>query len=552
MRIPKICESTRKYFFKHLTFIDTPFIAISFLNALYAAFVLIFVFVSFATGEWYRVSNDPVRALFFLAIVFVPLIILAIPKAQRVEASNQLLSSMLELRRRVRVFPVAYHVICFAVLVGVVVFVNGLLVTTIAERIRWMSSGPIPFFAWDPPLPNQIGTMLAFIFPPDWLSAPMETAALGALYVFLLAAAGLRTHWLVPIILSVALFEFPETIRWLGFGYFEFTAAVFGGIGLILLAEGRFVAATLSILAACLFKNTGAIFGITGIIVLVTRLTVVRSDFQRVPWFLMAVAGFVALSEYFGVLYYIFYIRGGAEYLFSFKAPILWFLGFAEFYPVLFGLAAAGLIIGAIKRDGVTLRAGGLLVLLVGVRSLIVGAGGGYYDLFAFPLAIFIAFRGLHHVIERVSPAFCKLVMVAMLAFVIPSVAAVWQAWSIDPLNKVYGRWNLLVAAITAHLPVGALVFQRRISVIPYLPVAIARETTFLGISERNIEGFLIPLTQAVQAGRCVVVISPSGYLVSDDRLRAAGMNAVPAEVSVTGYRAFSANCGDWRINGRG
>lgn len=535
-----------------LTIIDIPFVAISLINALYAAFVFIFVLISFATGEWYRVSNDPIRAVFFLVIVFAPLVILAVPKLQRDEAGDQLLSSMLELQRRVRVFPVAYHVICFAVLAGVVILVNGLLVTTISERIRWMSAGPMPFYAWDPPLPNQIGTMLAFIIPPDWLSAPMEAASLGVLYVFLLAVAGLRTHWLVPILLSAALFEFPETVRWLGLGHFEFAAAVFGGIGLILLAEGRFVAASLGILAACLLKNTGAIFAITGIIVLASRLTVVRSDFQRVPWLIIAVAGFVALSENFGVLYYIFSIRGGAEYLFSFKDPSLQFRYFAEFYPVLFGLAAVGFLIGVIKRDGVALRAGGLLVLLIAVRSLLVAGGGEYYDLFAFPLAIFLAFRGLHLVIDKVSPAFGTLAAVAMMAFVIPSMVAVWQAWSVDTLNKIYGRWNFLVAAVTTHLSPGALFFQRGISVIPYLPVAIARETTFLGIGERNIEGFTTSLTQAVQAGRCVVVISPTGYLVSDDQLRAVGMNAAPAIVSVPGYRAFSANCGDWQTNEQG
>ena len=50
MHISNIIQIIYKYTFMRLTIIDIPFIAISLINALYVAFVFIFILISFATG----------------------------------------------------------------------------------------------------------------------------------------------------------------------------------------------------------------------------------------------------------------------------------------------------------------------------------------------------------------------------------------------------------------------------------------------------------------------------------------------------------------------
>lgn len=442
--------------------------------------------------------STPVLVLYNLALALLPLTLLLFPEVRRWCAEIGRDARMWSRDRRRVAWAIGIAIVLTAVFI---VLADHSRLPFVQERVRWATDWfPLPT-PIDPPLLVRTEYFVTRIVDARYSFMLADLAFHAGFFVYLVRYFGGRRA-LVPVALGyvVALSSYRELYYFNG-AEAEIPAAVFGLVGLLEVAKGRWGSSSVSFVVGMLFKVTAAFYALPALALIGWRVIRRQLRPRELPWGLAAMSLFITGAFYVGLVLYAFVLRGGL-YLVQgagdtggtfFIHSVSMFVGeFVTAYPVQTGIAVAGAIWPA--RDAALLRYAAIGTLLA---RCIPSASGGYYTMFFVPLwallaaSLFVRLAASRPSWSRTIPPIAATLAVSS-AIVVGIADAPQRA---DFPTRVNLGWDGVVATLDRATPHGATVLFRAISPRYDLERRGRHDLNFRDVGESN-EATLAQLAQ--------------------------------------------------------
>jgi hypothetical protein len=350
--------------------------------------------------------------------------------------------------------------------------------TNRSERDFWILDNNVPVLPMDSPIPSRLALAVSLFTPTD-LAVPLLNLSFVLMwFVFLIYVyAEENQHSIVVLLAFIATF-FNGAIYIIMKADMDLPSALLSFIGLYGIWKGKFNLGLFLLVLGAVWKNTG-IFQIgTGVILLAYLCWQARSFWKVISKIDIALLIFLAIffiANQWGLFYYIAVIRGGPGYLVS-PIPsqqIFWLTSFETFGQVLSRNYTLLLILGLI---------GGILVkkirvffwlsfgVLMFVRCFSTISGDGGYVMIFVPALSFFSLYGIGHMWDLFKSIWLKSLLVVLIVglSVVTLIGTTLFYYSRD-MTRLNSNFDEFVAYTAENFPVNGEIYQRNISLIPYL-----------------------------------------------------------------------------------
>lgn len=346
-------------------------------------------------------------------------------------------------------------------------------IPTLDGRVRWFSDR-VPPFPYDPPFHTRLSLVLSWFLPVEFVSPAISLFCIFLLYLFLIYANGDRAVW-SPILLFCVVFSNAYILKNSYFSNIELPTAVFGFIGLFAIMRKKFSVGVLLLTLSCILKITSLFYAIGGGIFMAYHIVRDHRNLKKVNFSLLLICGIFVAFNLAGLFYYILKMRGGPGYIVQTGGAAFWTSSFINFlkvfvskYLFLTTLATVGILFFKDVRRYFALISLVLVLLLRCISSL----SGGYYDLFFVPLLAFPAFLGILWSTEKggkLQDSFGKLTIIVLAAASVFQLFFTLEKVNRMNINKCNSNFVGLTRKLSEQLPPNTVVYQRKISLKPYL-----------------------------------------------------------------------------------
>jgi hypothetical protein len=361
---------------------------------------------------------------------------------------------------------------------------------TLDERVRWFAD-KVPHFPYDPPFPTRFSLVLSWLIPFEFVTPLISLASIFVWFVFLIyIGEGKSVSALIFtfLVMFSNAYILDESI----FANMELPAAIFGFVGLYGVLKKRFTLAILFLTLSCIFKITGLFFLVCGFVITIYYFFKNKNTLKQINFSLLIVCFVFIIINQAGLFFYVMIIRGGPGYIITIGNHIFWLSSLKNFlvvfltgYLFLFVIAAIGIIFDEKHRKSCLVLL--FLLLLFRCSSRL---SDGYYVLFFIPSLSFGAFYGLNWLFKklgnlRVINLSAALVLIAISTF---QFFCTLDKVNNRLINKYNSNFTSLVKTLAKELPKDTVIYQRRISLKPYLSRLGRKDIVYLLHNENKEE----------------------------------------------------------------
>jgi hypothetical protein len=423
-------------------------------------------------------------------------------------------------------------------------------ISTFTERDRWILEDEIPIIPIDAPIPLRAAWVLSRFLPIDMAVPVLGLFSMLFWFMFLVYVHGRESSqgWLVLMVFAFTFLN--KSFFELLYANWELPSAIFGWIGLYGIWKRRISLGFLFVIAATVCKNSG-IYQLAVAVALFAFVLYQDRSKKNGAWqkidipFLAFLLGYFALN-YWGTFYYMFAFRGGPEYVLTTGATrVLWFSTFAEFAQILFWDYGIILFLGMIgifvsRTAYFPLISFGSLIFLRSFSSLSVG----YYPLIFLAALSFFSYFALSFFMTILNRWRLFVIFIALAS--VFNLVNFYILFSYYPfwMNKLNSNFNQFVQYTAENFPEGGRIYQREISLKPYLArlgrnrLGDIRYRIYPEDKQAALDEFALP-------GCKLIVMQRDDLGISVDELVSLGFSRMPYELRDEHgmWHSFSRDC---------
>lgn len=423
-----------------------------------------------------------------------------------------------------------------AIAVGFSVFflyIASIHISTYYERDQWILENALPILPIDLVLTHRFALVLSWGVPIDIAIPLLNLFFILAWFAFLLYVnAGEGNSWVVLFLVFISTF-FTGTLYLTQYATFELPTALLSFIGLYGIWRRKFSIGFLLLIIGGVLKNTGIFHVATGGLLLLFVLYqdgLLKESFKKLDISLFVFLGMYFILNHWGVFYYMFVYQNGPGYLVSVNTnQIFWLSSFFTFIKYLslgnsivfiFGL------IGAYMAKNLRLYAFFSLAVLMFLRCFSRLADGGYAAIFIAGLSFFSIF-GIAYVLNLTSQEKLKnLFIVLLIGFNVYWLYVILSHFP-SGMNRLNSNFDEFVEKIASDFPRDGRIYQRQISLIPYL-----REHGRSSVDDIEFDLYpelKEPVLASLSEPGCRLIVMPYGELgITEEELLELGYSQDP------------------------
>lgn len=443
----------------------------------YAPFFLLFPF-SAAVGFYVvNEANTLIEAeyfpllLFYIFLAIMPLYFIFF--RNKSDFGEQILSIINKLFDAFRMHKLKYLLFVF-LFSSFYIFLATIRISTYYERDNWILNDNLPIFPIDVVIPQRLVLLTSWFTSIDTtIALPNLVFVLGWFAFLVYVGKSYEQQWYVAIIAFVSTFSSVLLFQTM-YASFEFPSAMLGFIGLYAVWKRKFNIGFFFLILSVVFKNSGLFQLFSGIILFLFicwKDGDFRKSFEKLN---VSFAFFLVLyliANFWGHIYYNLVLIDPSVLVDPSTSQVFWLSSFLTFSSSLLSnntllvfLGVVGLIVERRYRWFSMFS----LALLFFTRSLSVRADSAYAAIFV-PAVSFFSLLGIIYFLGQFEKKWRRITFLLIVTGI--NGYSLYGVISHFPggMNHVNSNFDEFIGFIAEHFPDNGLIYQRDISIRPYL-----------------------------------------------------------------------------------